>query len=514
MNLSGGRQALAQAAPGVPWYPALISGIYVLDLAFAHNLPAEAFIRPLSVAVLGALALTIVLWASARDRHMGGLLAFGILAALASREPLRQLVVLLNLGLGVRLGVIALVLALVIGLVLAAALAVRLVRQRAKLGPRVTRTLNVIALILAAVVIIPALGFYLDSKADLAPLEATPADASLPDIYLVVLDGQPRHDVLQDTYDTDIGPFLDALRSRDFVVAEESYSNYTYTSLTLASLMNLDYLEAAADGDAVVPQPELRRNFRWLARNGDLSRTIRAAGYTVVATDSGWEHVTLRGFGDRFLSGSEMTELETGLLLQTWIPDLPWVGHDWLLAPRRAVTERTFDDATRLASETHEPMFALVHVPSPHMPIAFSGDGGPVPWGSRELYAATPREYGLTADAFNDAYREQLDYLHGRVLHLVDAIAEGARPAVVILVSDHGSSPEEGNDLRELLPNFVAVRALGLGIDQEDVGTPLNALRLVLQHHLNAPLPPLEPRYWVAREDQGRIFMSETRPLR
>src|SRR4029079_6981307 len=49
------------------------------------------------------------------------------------------------------------------------------------------------------------------------PTAQPPADA--PDVYVILLDGYARADVLEDTFDYDDSPFLDGLRSDGFEVA-------------------------------------------------------------------------------------------------------------------------------------------------------------------------------------------------------------------------------------------------------------------------------------------------------
>src|SRR5688572_12591582 len=69
--------------------------------------------------------------------------------------------------------------------------------------------------------------------------------ASLPDVYYLVLDGYGRQDVLQDYYDFDNSPFLNSLSSKGFYVASESRSNYAHTFLSLASSLNMDYVDVS-----------------------------------------------------------------------------------------------------------------------------------------------------------------------------------------------------------------------------------------------------------------------------
>ena len=48
-------------------------------------------------------------------------------------------------------------------------------------------------------------------------------DASHPDVYYVILDGYARADALATHYGYDNEPFLDALRERGFVVADQGH---------------------------------------------------------------------------------------------------------------------------------------------------------------------------------------------------------------------------------------------------------------------------------------------------
>ena len=72
----------------------------------------------------------------------------------------------------------------------------------------------------------------------------------LPDIYFIILDSYPRQDVLQSIYGFDNSEFLDYLERSDFYVASDSRTNYIQTTLSLASSLNMDYLQ-----QLIGPQP-------------------------------------------------------------------------------------------------------------------------------------------------------------------------------------------------------------------------------------------------------------------
>src|SRR5215211_37104 len=64
-----------------------------------------------------------------------------------------------------------------------------------------------------------------------------------PDIYVIILDGYGRQDVLQDVYNVDNSEFISQLEKLGFFVANESHSNYLQTFYSMASLWNFDYLK-------------------------------------------------------------------------------------------------------------------------------------------------------------------------------------------------------------------------------------------------------------------------------
>ncbi len=79
-----------------------------------------------------------------------------------------------------------------------------------------------------------------------APVSARPSPSAatgLPDIYYIILDGYGRSDVLADLYGIDNTDFLRFLEQRGFYVAADARSNYSKTILSLASALNMQYLD-------------------------------------------------------------------------------------------------------------------------------------------------------------------------------------------------------------------------------------------------------------------------------
>ena len=71
-------------------------------------------------------------------------------------------------------------------------------------------------------------------------------------MYVILLDGYPRADVLDYAFDIDNSAFLDALAERGFTVARDSHSDYLWTHVSVPSALNLAYVEQIPEMHAFI----------------------------------------------------------------------------------------------------------------------------------------------------------------------------------------------------------------------------------------------------------------------
>jgi len=320
-------------------------------------------------------------------------------------------------------------------------------------------------------------------------------------------------------YQHDNTDFVEYLSGRGFYVASESRSNYSHTFLSLASSLNMIYLDDLAA--RVAPESRSRRpavNMIWYS---DVVRFLNHFGYTTVAFSTGWW-------------GTEMTDADV-YLSPRWRPDffqkglmdmtpLPFLARQVGVQARhdthRERISYTFDKLVEL-SELDGPLFVFAHIVAPHPPFVFGRHGEEIEPESRFTLHDGDRIIGkgtLTQDEYVWRYRDQLIYINGRVRQTIDGILSGSeRPVIIILQADHGPGSAldwddvAGTNLRErfsilnayYLPNHGST-ALYDGI------TPVNTFRLVLNHYFGADYELLSDESYFSTYSRPYAFMNVT----
>jgi Sulfatase len=415
-------------------YPAAILVLVALHLWAASGVSPFAATRALLVCVLVGVGVSALGAAIVRDRHRGGLFAVLIvILLLAGGRPA-----------AIPIAVIPMVLLLID----------RYGPRPSRLNwPWIGRIVSRATAVFALAVLLEAI--QLGRPADLVtalrtetPLaSATPAQpvADAPDVYVILLDGFARSDVLEDTFDYDDSPFLDGLREDDFEVADQSHSNYLVTNLSVSSLLNYREL-----GDIPALKPLIADP--GATEGGPVHRAIAGAavlddfrrlGYETVGISSGFEQPAVRG-ADTFLDDGEINEFEIQMLRASIIPPIVTaLVPDAFSGNQRERIESVFESVEGLAAErTPRPRFVFAHVPSPHGPWVQQADGSPRVMTSLETwYFDTPETTGMTRDEVIEGYVGQSAYLGQRTRAAVEAIQRSsARPPVILVISDHGSS--------------------------------------------------------------------------
>ena len=400
-----------------------------------------------------------------------------------------------------------------------------------------TSVLNGASVLLVALALLPAGQAWLTRppRTALASEEAIaqrspnrPGSRTRPDIYVIIADEYARSDTMLKTFGVDDSAFLDSLRRMGFVVARGSQCNYSRTTPSLASFLNMEYLPGLQPDDPLDPP----RDPQWadMIRRNRAMAFVRGQGYRTVSYVSSW--TATQGIEDLDVEVDSTPHFNefTGLLIRgSFISFLQDVLGLAKVDPEAALRSRVLDileDLQTRPGDSDRPTFTFTHVPAPHEPFVLRADGSLIPREAKERLGFQNTFFYSTPDAQERMYRafypDQARFVAGRLETIARTLLDRPGPKPIILIaSDHGSwlslvrlphqeryepSPEV---LAERYPNLVALHMPGVSQQDLDGISLVNVLRLILREGLHADLPPLPDRFFFV----GKHLREVTEPV-
>lgn len=312
---------------------------------------------------------------------------------------------------------------------------------------KLTTILNVIAITL---VIIPTVNIAIqETKA--ASLDTNPGGNvgtyvtdleetdALPDIYYIDLDRYASESTLKEFYSYDNSEFLDYLSSKGFYIASESKANYLKTHLSLASSLNMKYVNylseiVGEDSSDLDPFYEMLQDY-------EVWRFLKSKGYKYIHLGSWWEPTRKNEYADVNFNYWEVPQFSMTLFKTTMFYAIALENErlpNWLRAPfikeyRKAHWERILYQFDKLSEipNMKEPTFVFAHLLVPHDPYIFD----------REGTYLTLEDEKKRSRIVN--YVDQLIFTNSKVKALVDELLSNSEvPPIIILQSDEGPHPE------------------------------------------------------------------------
>lgn len=338
-------------------------------------------------------------------------------------------------------------------------------------------------------------------------MELTP-DNNLekPDVYYIFLDGYGREDILEEFYNYDNSYFLKELEGQGFYIAKRSRSNYSNTVTSLASSINMNYVDDIAE----IPSDDIlcRKVLAQSINSNEIMRIFRNLGYQFIAFSTGFTTTEITN-ADLYLQSEEIglnpfesLLIRNSILLPIFdissfirIPfEYPgYSGH-------RERISFTLDQLRLLTVEAG-PKFVFAHIVAPHPPFVFDANG-----------IATDQRYPFviwdgdmfqgTYEEYIQGYSDQVTFLNKSLLMwLKDLLGKSSLKPIIILQGDHGprSTMEWGSPSQDAMREATAIlNAYYLpGVDKSvlyDEISPVNTFRVVLNSYFNADLELLEDR--------------------
>jgi hypothetical protein len=381
--------------------------------------------------------------------------------------------------------------------------------------PRLTAGMNLAALVLVVMNLVPivasGLGGRERSAAGSPSEHSIPVDpqkpVERPDIYYLVFDRYADEESLSETFGFDNRPFLSWLSDKGFFVAKDSTANYPRTAQSLASSLNLSYL------DFLPTEGEQAKSYGAiydLLGDFEAARFLKDNGYRYLHMGSWFGPTKTDPSADVNYDFKSLSEFENILYRTTLLSELDQDGSLLRkLNPRQTEWARRrwqFEHLIEIADDPG-PNFVFAHILVPHPPYVTDADGGFV-----EVEEERTRP-------LKQLYVDQLVYTNRQIQKVVNGLlsASPEDPPVIVLQADEGPQPNEFLNIKPtrvfdwteasretLLFKFRLFNAYYLpgGADRVLYPsiTPVNTFRVIFDRYLGADLELLPDKNYVQRD--------------
>lgn len=506
---------MSESTPARTWrspvlYPFLLATYPILFLV-ARNLEQQVSVGdalgPLAVTLAATAAVFGITWVVFRDVHRAGILTSLLLVLFFSIGPVAG-------GLrsaGIEMDDVT----LLYGWGALGIAGIILIARTHRPLERTANWLNLIAGALVLLNLVPIVSYEANTEDQVGAEVASDGTDGLSgpaerDIYYIIFDRYANQETLEKRFDFDNGPMLDSLEDRGFYVAPDTVANYPKTAHSLASSLNMSYLnylskEGLAQGDY--------QALYELLQNSRATRDLKSIGYPYYHLGSWWNATERDPNADinfEFDSLSQFSELV--LSTTAWKPISERLG---LPDSRRFSRYRRvlyqFDTLEGI-SKVDGPTFTFAHILLPHPPYIFDRNGNFL----ESERSKTPEQY----------YVEQLIYTNKRIIELLDALLAGPSQTdpIIIIQSDEGPHPRrfevqpdtyawtEASD-EDLAEKMRLLNAYYLpGANYRNLYpsiSPVNTFRVVFNTYFDTQLPILKDRSWVFQDRQHLYTFTE-----
>lgn len=325
---------------------------------------------------------------------------------------------------------------------------------------------------------------------------------TLPNIYFIVADSYPRTDYLKSYFDFDNTPFLNQLKDRGFYIAERSRSNYPNTLPSLASTLNMDYLDNSIATEGWEEGRYYSALLGMIKENSVVAK-LQDIGYEFVSIASG-VFPTEMDNADRFIipGGWRPTEYQQLLIDATPVRSI------LNRVKKRRYHHRVpfvFDSLDKLRSDGR-PMFVFAHLLAPHLPHAYDADGN--------VLAQFP--------PYKQGWRQMTEFVDRRLISVVDIIQKNEPNSVIIIEGDHGPRTTWQDTIyNAILPwegtweDYIRDRSANLSTyyfpDRNYDGllypeiTPVNTFRVIFNKYLGGDYNILEDVTYLSPQKSAEI---------
>jgi len=196
-----------------------------------------------------------------------------------------------------------------------------------------------------------------------------------PNVYHIILDRYAANVTLKEQYNFDNQEFMDFLKRKGFSVAPDSTANYLKTGMSLASTLNMEYINYLREHRAEYPSDW--RPIVDLLKNHRVQRYFKELGYKYIHIGSWWQPTARNDYADVNYNYYTSDEFSLTLLSTSTIPlvsgylheNFPVLSnvHVDVQEEQRAAAVYAIEKI-RQTEQDADPSFVFAHILMPHPP--------------------------------------------------------------------------------------------------------------------------------------------------
>lgn len=354
----------------------------------------------------------------------------------------------------------------------------------------ITKVFNIISLILVFINIISIIPIEYKkweiTKNDYNKVDvAIDANNQYPDIYYIILDEYASLDTIKEIWGYDNTWFKDELENMGFYVATNSKSRYTDTRYSIASSLNMEYIDENED------ILEL-----WnLINNCKVIEYLKSKGYYTIAIDNLYSQIySSKGKMNVDLNincknevaySKHYSQFQEIIIDKTIIKPIKDSFANNTKHFEKLTTMYTIDKLKEIPYIKKSPKFTYAHFICPHVPFVFDENGQDVDpinsfnWKDKKYYS------------------EQYVYISKQIRYLAEELVKNSKkPPIIIIQSDHG--PRGGkddiiipqNDIHKIFNAYYFQGEIIEGVSNNI--SPINTFRVIFNKYFNESFELME----------------------
>jgi hypothetical protein len=308
---------------------------------------------------------------------------------------------------------------------------------------------------------------------------------SAKDIYFIVMDCYTSSSSLKKHWNYDNNDFEEYLKSKKFLIAENSRANYNSTPFCISSELNMSYLNLENYDQAQKVQMSKVYD---LVKNSAAVQILSANGYAIKNYSLFDLLNTTAFYQDPFYH-------KTNLFDRTFfffITERLHITHEHQSLINLGNSNLDILSQINSLQKEKSPTFYYIHLMMPHFPYFFDENG-----------TKMPDPYVLSEEQNEEKYLKQLKYTNNLITEAVGKILEKSKnQPIIIIQGDHGFRDLQNLGFEEQIKESKTIFNAYFFPDKNpeknmscDSISPVNSFRIIFNNYFGATLPLLDYKF-------------------